>query len=108
MASIGQSSNRFHENDPLKFPAPWQTSSSADYFTTTPINRMSRTQTKDKETMYDQKTLPARYVRETPARTLSFERMGEQWDSAVKVGRWPRIIYATVGLILLAVWIGIM
>jgi hypothetical protein len=105
MASVGDSSNRAHENDPIRFPSVWQTSPSTDYFATTAVNRMSRTQTKEKETIYDQSTLPAKFVRETPVRTLSMEWMGERWESAVKVGMWPRIIYATIGLCLLSIWI---
>ncbi|PVG03742.1 hypothetical protein CPB86DRAFT_694370 [Serendipita vermifera] len=72
------------------------------------INRLDQTPSKDKDTLvYDQSTLPSKFVRHPPARKLSLEWMGMQWDSAVKVGRWPRIIYATIGLLLLSVWVGI-
>jgi hypothetical protein len=28
----------------------------------------------------------------------------ESWDQAVKVGRWPRIIYAVIGVLFVIIW----
>jgi hypothetical protein len=32
----------------------------------------------------------------------------ESWDQAVKVGRWPRVIYAVVGVLFVIIWMVVM
>jgi len=32
----------------------------------------------------------------------------ETWEQAVKVGRWPRIIYAVVGILFVIIWMVVM
>ena len=53
----------------------------------------------------DEKDLPRR---PNPHRKYSREWFDHAWDQAVEVGKWPRVTYAAVGLILVVVWIGIM
>jgi hypothetical protein len=47
-------------------------------------------------------------LRPNPHRKYSKRWFGHAYDAAVEIGKWPRIAYATVGLILIIVWIAIM
>ena len=47
-------------------------------------------------------------VRPNPHRKYSQQWFTHAWDQAVEVGRWPRLTYLAVGIVLVIVWIGIM
>jgi hypothetical protein len=47
-------------------------------------------------------------LRPNPHRKYSKRWFGHAYDAAVEIGKWPRIAYAAVGLILIIVWIAIM
>ncbi|CAG7855206.1 SubName: Full=Uncharacterized protein {ECO:0000313/EMBL:CCA75632.1} [Serendipita indica DSM 11827] len=46
--------------------------------------------------------------RPNPHRKYSKKWFDYAWDHAVEVGRWPRVTYASVGFILIMIWVGIM
>jgi hypothetical protein len=53
-------------------------------------------------------TLPGNYKRSSPHRKYTKRWRGHAWDRAGDVGRWPRIIYLSVGTIIIGAWIGVM
>jgi hypothetical protein len=46
--------------------------------------------------------------RPNPHRRYSVKWLSFAWDTAVEVGRWPRITYLLVGLTFIGVWIAVM
>jgi hypothetical protein len=48
------------------------------------------------------------FSRPNPHRKYSMKWLSFAWDTAVGVGRWPRVIYFLVGLALFGAWIAIM
>jgi hypothetical protein len=41
-------------------------------------------------------------------RRYSKQWFGHAYDAAVRVGKWPRIIYSVVGLVLVGAWVAVM
>ncbi|KAG8832307.1 hypothetical protein FRC20_007928, partial [Serendipita sp. 405] len=56
----------------------------------------------------DEKLVEERPGRATPTRKYSVEWWKTTWSGAVRVGKWPRIVYCGIGLVFIVVWIGIM
>jgi hypothetical protein len=53
----------------------------------------------------DQSPRPSRF---NPHRKYSKEWWVTAWDISVEVGRWPRVVYFSFGVILIAIWTVIM
>jgi hypothetical protein len=53
-------------------------------------------------------TLPGNMRRPNPHRKYTTKWFGHAWDTAVEVGRWPRVTYLGAGAIIVGVWIGVM
>ncbi|KIM32285.1 hypothetical protein M408DRAFT_20604 [Serendipita vermifera MAFF 305830] len=47
-------------------------------------------------------------ARPNPHRKFSKEWFNHAYETAVEVGRWPRVAYVLLGLVLICVWIGVM
>jgi hypothetical protein len=47
-------------------------------------------------------------IRPNPHRKYSKRWFGHAYDTAVQIGKWPRLAYAAVGLILIIIWVAIM
>ncbi|KIM32283.1 hypothetical protein M408DRAFT_326900 [Serendipita vermifera MAFF 305830] len=47
-------------------------------------------------------------ARPNPHRKFSKEWWNHAYETAVEVGRWPRVAYVLLGLVLICVWIGVM
>ncbi|PVG03770.1 hypothetical protein CPB86DRAFT_810345 [Serendipita vermifera] len=51
---------------------------------------------------------PSKFKRPNPHRKYSSKWWGHAWDKAVEVGRWPRVTYVAVGLVVVCAWIVVM
>jgi hypothetical protein len=51
---------------------------------------------------------PSKFRRPNPHRRYSTKWWGHAWDRAVEMGRWPRIIYFTIGVIIVVIWTVVM
>ncbi|KAG8749978.1 hypothetical protein FRC14_000910 [Serendipita sp. 396] len=56
----------------------------------------------------DEKIVEEPQGRATPTRKYSVEWWKTTWNGAVRVGKWPRIVYCGIGFVFIMVWIGIM
>ncbi|KAG8840419.1 hypothetical protein FRB91_006112 [Serendipita sp. 411] len=56
----------------------------------------------------DEKIFEEPQGRAAPTRKYSVEWWRTTWNGAVRVGKWPRIVYCGFGFIFITIWIGIM
>jgi hypothetical protein len=56
----------------------------------------------------DEKKRNSVALQPNPHRRYSRKWFGHAYDAAVRVGKWPRLAYTAVGIILVGVWIGVM